>query len=341
MQMLQIAPSLYFNVMDRLSTSPELDALRVFIDDSPNAVFIVDAATQEICLANKIAVLGCGGGNPLGWPVATFVHIPKESANIGLVYFDSQWQLMSEKPFEIEGRNLVKVSIREHPAVPPRETMHAAQKIIALLLHRFNSPLTGLQGYLGLMMGDEHAAGRNTRHIGKMREGIGSLMSIMQELELLYAISDEPTTVSNLTQEVLFELMEAVIADYATEARQRIRVMGSRADHTVNTHASRLKGIISFLLDNALEHGAASDSVVLLDLDCPNSIRVTNFGKPIPESTVPQLFHPFVTTKSQSMGVGLSIVSLLARQIGATVMLTSNTAENGITFSVYLPPDHL
>jgi signal transduction histidine kinase len=339
MQMLQIAPSLYFNVMERLSTNNELDALRVFIDDSAHAVFVVDTQSEEICLANKIAVQGCGGGNPIGWPVSTFVHIPEDSANTGLAYFDNQWQLISEKSFEIQGRSLIKVTIREHPAVPPREAMHASQKIIALLLHRFNSPLTGLQGYLGLMMGDEHEAGRNSRHIGKMREGIGSLMSIMQELELLYSIGDEPTTVNNLTEEHLSDLIGEVVSDYSDVARKRIRLMSGRLGQTVNTQPSRLKGIISFLLDNALEHGNDPDDIVIVDTDCPNCIRVTNFGRPIPESTVAQLFHPFVTTKSQSMGVGLSIVSLLARQIGATVMLTSNTAENGITFSVYLPPD--
>jgi signal transduction histidine kinase len=66
------------------------------------------------------------------------------------------------------------------------------------------------------------------------------------------------------------------------------------------------------------------------------SVSVSDEGHGIPEELRAHLFEPGRTSRPGGSGLGLAISRLLARQIGATLVLDS-TGADGTTFCLSLP----
>lgn len=67
-------------------------------------------------------------------------------------------------------------------------------------------------------------------------------------------------------------------------------------------------------------------------------MRVSNFGTGIPPAIAPRLFEPFVSSKPNGMGLGLSICRTIAERHGGSIR--ANSEPNGMTtFSVTLPAE--
>ena len=64
-------------------------------------------------------------------------------------------------------------------------------------------------------------------------------------------------------------------------------------------------------------------------------ISVSDNGPGIPEDNVQRIFEPYFTTKKESMGVGLALVSDLCRQAGGQIAVQSEPGK-GATFTVTL-----
>jgi two-component system cell cycle sensor histidine kinase/response regulator CckA len=80
-------------------------------------------------------------------------------------------------------------------------------------------------------------------------------------------------------------------------------------------------------LDHALGTAAAGAYVRL---------RIRDDGAGMTKETVAQLFRPFFTTKSRGAGLGLTIVSRVARKTNAAVIVDS-AAGKGTTVDLYFP----
>jgi PAS domain S-box-containing protein len=107
--------------------------------------------------------------------------------------------------------------------------------------------------------------------------------------------------------------------------------------------AERLAQVLSNLVANALEHGAAG-SPVRVRCHAPGDrqvLEVSNPGPPIPPDKLETLFDPFRqagpdTRKRSGLGLGLFIVREIIQAHGGTVAVRS-TQEEGTTFTVTLP----
>ncbi len=117
------------------------------------------------------------------------------------------------------------------------------------------------------------------------------------------------------------------------------------ADSTVVGDAERLGQLVINLLINAVE-AAAHDRVrsggpaqVRLELDRPSPDRVrfmvSDTGAGPPASIQPRLFEPFVTEKTDGVGLGLSVAREIAEQHGGEIAW--RRAGNQTQFTVELP----
>jgi len=106
-----------------------------------------------------------------------------------------------------------------------------------------------------------------------------------------------------------------------------------------------LMQILNNLVDNAEKYsrGAATDRRIHLSaarVDGALAISVRDHGPGIPQSFRPRLFKAFVgadtATKTAGLGLGLSVVAMLARAHGGDVRYEA-TAGGGTTFVVTLP----
>jgi signal transduction histidine kinase len=65
-------------------------------------------------------------------------------------------------------------------------------------------------------------------------------------------------------------------------------------------------------------------------------VSIADTGKGIPEQKLEKIFNPFYTTKSDGVGLGLSISSRLLEENGGTIEVQSELAK-GSEFNIFLP----
>ena len=108
----------------------------------------------------------------------------------------------------------------------------------------------------------------------------------------------------------------------------------------------RMGQVFSNLLGNAAQHGKQSTpiEVNLTSLQKDINIKITNQGKPIPESKLQNIFDPLVRhdehdnsvyTKT-NLGLGLYIVKEIVLAHNGTLNVLS-TEKKGTTFDITLP----
>jgi signal transduction histidine kinase len=107
----------------------------------------------------------------------------------------------------------------------------------------------------------------------------------------------------------------------------------------------RVRQVLNNLLRNALQHGNPTSPVTLsacLEGECA-IVTVHNEGSPIPTELLMNIFEPLRRGDAQreapnsfSMGIGLYIVSIIAKAHGGDVYVESSS-ERGTTFTVKLP----
>ena len=114
-------------------------------------------------------------------------------------------------------------------------------------------------------------------------------------------------------------------------------------DRPVMVDHARIAQMLSNLLANALAHGAADTPVRVgaSTRDGSFALWVANAGPPIPPKTRASLFQPFFRGRRreipQGLGLGLYIVSEIARLHGGRMEVRSDEAETRFTFLMPLP----
>lgn len=110
--------------------------------------------------------------------------------------------------------------------------------------------------------------------------------------------------------------------------------------------AARVTQVVTNLIDNAFVHGAARTLIGITAQGEPTQVtlRVHNFGKPIPEADLPGLFSPYrrfhaqdaALRESGSIGLGLYIAERIVAAHGGSIDVRSSEAA-GTLFTVRLP----
>ena len=66
-------------------------------------------------------------------------------------------------------------------------------------------------------------------------------------------------------------------------------------------------------------------------------VEVSNDGPAIPDRRLERIFDPFVTTKAEGVGLGLSVASRIMEQHGGFIRVRNLGPERGVAFSIFLP----
>ncbi|KPP96464.1 MAG: two component signal transduction system histidine kinase [Bacteroidetes bacterium HLUCCA01] len=319
----------------RPQTGFDLRSLQILIADSPNPTFVIDAQDHKILCANEAAFSGCGTEAVTGWELSTFIESVSDPKFGELVYFNNQWLRIQHTPFEYAGEQLVKVVLLQDDQLPTSDMLNAVSDLNAVLLHRFRSPITGIQGFVSLLK-DPANIGRSSVYLEKVDLGLTQLVEMLEELDLLQALEREDEVLYASEPVAIGRSAEQVANSKVSETGKPVIVQRPRQEPLVYTNEAKLQHALKILLDNAVDFNRG-EKPVRVEVE-KNRIRVINYGRAIPEEIADKVFHPFITTRANSLGIGLTLAHIVLRHVGASVFLKQNDAENGVIFEIMLPP---
>ena len=323
--------SYYSSVSDFLF----MDVINALIEDISYPVFIIKNSDRCVYAVNEEARKGFNGKPVSNRPFDSLLNVyDLEIENKPLVFFNNTWYLLSQDTFDFKGDLFLKISLIERKEVPDSITLDRWKNMIAVMLHRFRSPLTGIGGYVDILV-DETAGDACSKYVSKVEYGVNQLNDIMDELEYLYNIPSK-FDVSKLEATNVTATIQKVLLNCGEQDRKRVHVLSSPSVPPVEASSESLERVLTQLIKNALAH-SAGDSPVTVATHSNKMIQISNEHSGITPDIQEHLFFPFVTSRANNLGIGLTMALLFASQFGGTIFQTENGENNRVTFTLVFP----
>jgi two-component system sensor kinase FixL len=219
----------------------------------------------------------------------------------------------------------------------------AMGEMASTLAHELNQPLSAISNYLKgsrrLLEADTDQRAATIRDaLDKAAEQALRAGQIIRRLRDFVARGESERRVENIAK--LIEEASALALVGAKDMAVRVRFQFDPSVELAIADKIQIQQVLLNLIRNALEAMQDSAKRELLLSAVPaneDMIRVTvaDTGSGLAPDVVSQLFRPFVTTKQQGMGVGLSICRTIVESHGGQIWAEPNP-EGGTMFNFTL-----
>lgn len=312
-----------------------MDVIKSLLIDSPFPAFIAEIESGSIYFANNnartIIPNTSFDGNLLSDYIFTTEGVFKEQ----LCTFGKKWYLYKETAFANEQGSYLIIELRKRIDVPDSETLESWKKMIEVVVHRFRSPMTGISGYFEMLEADINKE-ENRRWLQNIYSGINRIFTMMDELEQLYHISTNFKGTDKTFQNILPIIQQSILT-LPSELQNRVKFEQPNNPVEFNFDQESLKCILDRLLHNAAIHSDKTSSKITISIGPGNALEIKNSSIIGSKELSFRIFDPFVTTRSDGMGIGLTMALLYAQQFGGTLKLLENNAKNEVSFFILFP----
>jgi signal transduction histidine kinase len=227
-------------------------------------------------------------------------------------------------------------------------TNQAKVAFLGTISHEFRTPLTAVQGYTDLLLGDVKSPLEETKHhqVRRIRAASDHLLSLIDEI-LMFSQQQAGRSELRLREVDLAALVREtalILEPLAAESGLQLELQIPEGPIPSRTDAGKLRQIILNLGSNAVKF--TQRGVVRLELEIVGEtllLRVRDTGIGISLEDAEHVFAPFWQVDQSNVrlggtGLGLAVTRQLAELLGGDVTL-SKTEGGGSTFTVRLPLD--
>ena len=228
------------------------------------------------------------------------------------------------------------------------ELLHAtrlvsAGQLAAALAHELNQPLTAILNYAGVLQEISAAAGGAEGDLlrdvtKKVCDQTGRAGEIIRRLRSFVAKRDSDHEIQDLNHAVEESLTLGLVGSFYANVRVKTD-LAPGLPH-VQIDRIQIQQLMINLLRNAVEAMQGSERRELRISTARDGdfvvVSVADTGTGLPPEIMATLFQPFITTKSQGMGIGLSICRSIVESHGGRLWVEANT-DGGADFRFRLP----
>lgn len=240
-------------------------------------------------------------------------------------------------------QNNARLSAAETNLVNAHSASRLREQFVAVLGHDLRNPLAAITAGSRLLR-HETLSERGTTVIQMMEKSAWRMAQLVDDVTDLTRARLGNGIQITPTNAPLLPVLEQVIDELRTmhpERRIDANLNLTRATFADNGRIGRL---LSNLLGNAIKYSAPDTPIkVQAHTYGAFTLSVTNDGPAIPPPTLEKLFLPFArgdTHPSQDgLGLGLYIVSEVARAHNGTINVNSTDEATTFTFAMPLPPE--
>jgi two-component system sensor kinase FixL len=220
----------------------------------------------------------------------------------------------------------------------------AMGEMASALAHELNQPLSAIANYMKggrrlLETGSAESAKLLPEAMDKAAEQALRAGQVIRRLRDFVARGESERRVEDLRK--LIEEASALALVGVKDRGVRVEYRFDPRIGFVLADKVQIQQVLLNLIRNALEAMESSDKRELVVSTAPApqnlvAVSVSDTGTGISPEVSAQLFQPFVTTKRQGMGVGLSISRTIVEAHGGSIAAQPNPA-GGTVFSLTLP----
>ena len=210
--------------------------------------------------------------------------------------------------------------------------LSAMGEMASTLAHELNQPLSAISNYLKgsrrLLEADTGERASMVREaLDKAADQALRAGQIIRRLRDFVASGETEHRVENITK--LVEEASALAQVGAKDQAVRVRYRFEPSAQLALADKVQIQQVLLNLMRNAMEamQGSAKRELLLSAALAENDriqVSVADTGSGLAPDVVSQLFRPFVTTKQQGMGVGLSICRTIVESHGGKIWAEPN-----------------
>lgn len=226
------------------------------------------------------------------------------------------------------------------------EIDRSRELFLGMLGHDLRNPLAAISG-LAELQTRAKTPERYAAFAKQISISAGRMSNMITDLIELTRVRLGTGIIVNRSQADLCEICTSVIREMQAIYPERDFHLDCVEALPGEWDAARLSQVVSNLLGNAIQHGAATSAVTLSGKRDGHlvALEVHNDGTPIPVDAIPRLFDCLFqgrgsekadNDQSTSLGLGLYIAKEIVVAHGGTIMVSSSY-EDGTTFTARLP----
>lgn len=232
---------------------------------------------------------------------------------------------------------------RAQEALRRSEKLAVTGRLAASIAHEINNPLEAVTNLLYLIRLSP-TPGDAQRYLDDAEQELARVAEIARQTLRFYREPNHPvdTDVSSVVRSVLVLYNSRLAA-----ANIDVQFEKQTPSSTVLASPGELRQVVANIIGNAIDamrRGGRLRIRVSLEntARCEPCVRVTiaDTGSGIPESLLPAIFEPFVTTKGETgTGLGLWVTGEIIRRNGWKIQVRSRcgTPRSGTAFSIVMP----
>ena len=224
--------------------------------------------------------------------------------------------------FATQGKKQRLISLKNIHSVLERNEMEAWQKLIRVLTHEIMNTIAPIVSLAQTLSARPQTDEKVTRGLNVIREQSERLMEFTASYRHLSYLPDPIKKTFSLTT-ALHNLEILLQSDFET-AHIRFTLHSIPNDITVEGDEKQLSQVFLNLLKNSIQalEGKIGGKIEINLTRCEKlRIYITDNGKGIPPELQEKIFVPFFTTKTEGMGIGLSLCQQIIKKHGGNFYL--------------------